>query len=226
MTSSEWGRTSCITPGQLDEHYMMFPSDAPRKWRVEHGFEEPESAAPAKKAEPPEIPAGYGPEKASGVSELQGTDGILAEKGALGVLVCGGSDVRRGKIAAELLLEACKLNGRLTGAFVDYPGFLDRCRASPLYGEGSRAAIIAEYKGEGILTLHAIDVAVTDRYGGEALGEILRSRNARRQTTILTARMSWQELERQAAGKRELAEYLEDCIALPGTSGLNVLALD
>jgi hypothetical protein len=103
---------------------------------------------------------------------------------------------------------------------------LDRCRASPLYGEASRAAIIAEYKEKGILTLHAIDVAITDRYGGEVLGEIVRARNAWRQTTILTARMSWQELERQAAGKRELVEYLEDCVALPGTSELNVLTLD
>jgi len=133
---------------------------------------------------------------------LQGTDGILAEKGASGVLICGGGDIRRGRVAAELLMEACKLNGGLWGAFVDYPGLLDRCRASPLYGEASRAAIIAEYKGKNILTLHVIDVAITDRYGGEVLGEIVRSRNARRQTTILTARMSWQELERQASGKR------------------------
>jgi len=226
LTSSEWGRTSHITQEQLDEHYMMFPSDAPRKWRVEHGFEGPERTAPAKKAEPPEIPVGYGPEEASGVAGLQGTDGILAEKGASGVLICGGGDVRRGRVAAELLMEAYKLNGGLWGAFVDYPGLLDRCRASPLYGEASRAAIIAEHKKKGILTLHAIDVAITDRYGGEVLGEIVRSRNVRRQTTILTARMSWQELERQAAGKRELVEYLEDCIALPGTSGLNVLTLD
>lgn len=81
-------------------------------------------------------------------------------------------------------------------------------------------------KGAGVLTLHAIDAVVTDRYGSDVLEEVLRSRNARHLTTILTARMSWQELDRRASGKPELIEYLESCVAVPGTNKLNILALD
>lgn len=226
MALNDWGHTSHITLEHLDEYYTAYPSEAPRKWRIEHGFEEPENPAPLSKAKPPAIPAGYLPGEPSGALGLQGGKGILANGGASGVLISGGSDVKRGRIAAELLMGVYALNEGLRGSFVDYPDLLDRCRASPLYGEESRSVVVVEYKKKDILTLHAIDVAITDRYGSDVLEELLRSRNARRQKTILTTRMLWQEFDRRAMGKPELIEYIENCIAVPGTNKLNILALD
>lgn len=222
MTSFKDEHRSRITPQELDEYYAQYLSDAPRAWRIDHGFESaPQTAAPILGI-PPAYLQEFHPDEAS-VIDLQLTDGILSETGPIGLLITGGTDVRRGGAAALLLTRACG-SGR-TGLFIDYPELVDRCRSAPLYGPDSRAAILSEPKHAGVLVIHAVDSAIARRQTDEPLWHLLRLRTASRLTSILTTRMGWRDIHAHQKDAREVGEYLEACLIIPGKDSLNVISL-
>lgn len=222
MTSFKDEHRSRITLQELDEYYAQFPEDAPRAWRIDHGLEDARRIAAPILGIPPAYLQAYHPDEAS-VIDLQLTDGILSETGPIGLLITGGTDVRRGRAAALLLTQACR--GSRAGLFIDYPDLLDICRSAPLYGPESRSAILSEPKHVAVLVLHALDSAIAQPRSDEPLWQILRQRTASRLTTILTSRMEWREIYTHNADAPELREYLEACLIVPGKNSLNILGL-
>lgn len=224
-----------ISPQELVEYWTEHPSDLPLstvvKLCAENGYSIPtERLAELEAIEvrcgsvvrggivlsEPDMPASYrkgasmdGPL----VSEKSQNGGILADGGAPGVFVQGGSDMGRGIAAASLLLAMQARYRTSDVGFVDWANIIDKCRASPLYGPGSAAAVLNPLKDVSVLVLHGVDCYASSRDGAEALERVLRPRAANGGKTIMTSSVDWPTLGRTIGGARNLRGYLAACIA-------------
>lgn len=237
---------SVITPPELIAYWKDYPKSMPLSsvLRFIEGYAVPAEelrelqdidarirGVKSEGAEPlrePIIPSAYRASSAGRgrkVVEDQSADkGIFDDGGASGVLIEGADDISRGAVAAGLLLAAQKRYMSNAVCFVDWGETVGRCRSAPLYGDGSKAAILGSIQDSRVAVLHSIDRGIAEKDAWSSLADLLRIRNSNRRTTILTSSVNWLDLKGAAFGKGDLVEYLTTCIAFPG-GGLNVIGL-
>lgn len=224
-----------ISPQELVEYWAEHPSDLPLSTVVKLCVENGYSIPAARLAEletieahcgsvvggsivlaEPDMPASYRRGASMDdplVSERGQSGGILADEGASGVFVQGGSDMGRGIAAASLLL-AMQVRYRTSDVgFVDWANMIDKCRAAPLYGPGSATAALNPLKDVSVLVLHGVDCYANSRDGAEALGKVLRPRAASDGKTIMTSSVAWPVLGRTVGEASDLRGYLAACVA-------------
>ena len=236
---------SVITPPGLIAYWKDYPKSMPLSsvLRLIEGYAVPAEelrelqdidarirGVKSEGAEPlrePIIPSAYRASAGRGrkVVEDQSADkGIFDDGGASGVLIEGADDISRGAVAADLLLAAQKRCMSNAVCFVDWGETVGRCRSAPLYGDGSKAAILGSIQDSRVAVLHSIDRGIAEKDAWSSLADLLRIRNSNRRTTILTSSVNWLDLKGAAFGKGDLVECLTTCIAFPG-GGLNVIGL-
>lgn len=235
-----------IAPRELVEYWVEHPSDFPLTTVIgmcdKNGYAIPaELLAELKEVDArrgsqaggdvalvePDIPAGYRKGASMDdplVSEQGLRGGVLAEDGASGVFVQGGSDMDRGAAAASLLLAMQSRFLVNDVSFIDWADMIDRCRAAPLFGPESVAAALNPLKDVSILALHGVDTYARSRDGAEALEKVLRSRAANGGKTVLTSSIAWPALKRAVGEGSDLYKYLVACIA-DGDRKVNVVGL-
>lgn len=175
----------------------------------------------------PTIPSAYRASAGRGrkaVEDQSAEKGIFDDGGASGVFIEGADDIIRGAVAAGLLLAAQRHCMSNAACFVDWGETVGRCRSAPLYGDGSKAAILGSIQDSRVAVLHSIDCGITEKDAWSSLADLLRIRNSNRRTTILTSSVTWPDLRRAAFGKGSLVECMTACIAFPG-GRLNVIGL-
>lgn len=175
----------------------------------------------------PAIPSAYRARAGEGlrvIDDQSAEKGIFDDGGASGVLIEGSDDISRGAVAAGLLIAAQKRCMSNSVRFVDWGEVMGKCRSAPLYGDGSKAAILGDIQDSRVAVLHGIDRGIAEKDVWSSLADLLRIRNGNCRTTILTSSVNWPVLKRAAFGKGCLVECLTTCIAFPDER-VNVIGL-
>lgn len=202
--------------GLCDKNGYVIPSAQLAELEAIDARRKPKKSDKAAPLVEPTIPVGYRRGALvddSAVIDQSSDGGILAENGAVGVLVEGGDDMDRGAVAASLLL-AMQARYRINDVdFTDWADMMDRCRAAPLYGTDSVDAALNPLKDVSVLVLHGVDCYIRSRDGAENLGKVLRSRAANGKKTIMTSSIAWPMLKRTVGEGGDLHGHLAACIA-------------